>query len=64
MCKHVGEFESMFLSDLDGGHLSVKESYDGLEGDLVNFSLRVILTIDIQWYFESWSSDIGVSFWY
>lgn len=64
MCKHVGEFESMFLSDLDGGHLSAKESYDGLEGDLVNFSLRVILTIDIQWYFESWSSDVGVSFWY
>ncbi|XXG66038.1 hypothetical protein AAC387_Pa05g3593 [Persea americana] len=33
-CKHVGEFESKFLSDLDGGHLSAKESYDGLEGEL------------------------------
>ncbi|KAL5808169.1 hypothetical protein ACOSQ3_028860 [Xanthoceras sorbifolium] len=32
--KHVGEFESMFLSDLDGGQLSNKNSYCGLEGEL------------------------------
>lgn len=32
--KHVGEFESRFLSDLEGGKLSVKESYCGLEGEL------------------------------
>lgn len=45
MCKHVGEFESMFLSDLDGGQLSAKVSYDGLEGDLLNFSLRFTLSV-------------------
>ncbi|TXG57764.1 hypothetical protein EZV62_015593 [Acer yangbiense] len=32
--KHVGEFESMFLSDLDSGQLSIKNSYCGLEGEL------------------------------
>ncbi|XP_048434271.1 LOW QUALITY PROTEIN: Fanconi anemia group D2 protein homolog [Pyrus x bretschneideri] len=32
--KHVGEFESLFLSDLDGGNLAVKDSYCGLEGEL------------------------------
>lgn len=31
--KHVGDFESMFLSDLDGGKLTVKDLYCGLEGD-------------------------------
>lgn len=45
MCRHVGEFESMFLSDLDGGQLSAKVSYDGLEGDLLNFSLRFTLSV-------------------
>ncbi|KAL4577980.1 hypothetical protein LXL04_014095 [Taraxacum kok-saghyz] len=30
----VGEFESMFLSDLEDGKLSVSESYCGLEGEL------------------------------
>ncbi|KAF8413568.1 hypothetical protein HHK36_001559 [Tetracentron sinense] len=34
MGKHVGEFESMFLSDLDGGQLPVKDLYCGLEGEL------------------------------
>ncbi|XP_048327057.2 uncharacterized protein LOC107405260 isoform X1 [Ziziphus jujuba] len=32
--KHVGEFESIFLSDLDGGKLPVKDLYCGLEGEL------------------------------
>ncbi|KAM5580264.1 hypothetical protein ABKV19_009822 [Rosa sericea] len=32
--KHVGEFESIFLSDLDGGKLAANESYCGLEGEL------------------------------
>ncbi|XP_060218210.1 uncharacterized protein LOC132645313 isoform X1 [Lycium barbarum] len=32
--KHVGDFESKFLCDLDGGELMVKELYCGLEGDL------------------------------
>ena len=32
--KHVGEFESMFLSDLDSGQLSIKNSYCGLEGEI------------------------------
>ncbi|XP_062107055.1 uncharacterized protein LOC133818291 [Humulus lupulus] len=32
--KHVGEFESMYLSDLDGGQLPNKETYCGLEGEL------------------------------
>ncbi|VVA26373.1 PREDICTED: Fanconi [Prunus dulcis] len=32
--KHVGEFEPLFLSDLDGGNLAVKDSYCGLEGEL------------------------------
>ncbi|XP_043702238.1 Fanconi anemia group D2 protein homolog isoform X2 [Telopea speciosissima] len=32
--KHVGAFESMFLSDLEGGQLPVKDSYCGLEGEL------------------------------
>ncbi|XP_071936752.1 uncharacterized protein [Coffea arabica] len=32
--KHVGEFESKFLSDLDGGELPSKGSYCGLEGEL------------------------------
>ncbi|KAL5581637.1 hypothetical protein UlMin_014079 [Ulmus minor] len=32
--NHVGEFESMFLADLDGGQLPVKESNCGLEGEL------------------------------
>lgn len=30
--KHVGEFESVFLSDLEGGKMPSKESYCGLEG--------------------------------
>ncbi|KAM3378397.1 Fanconi anemia group D2 protein [Capsicum galapagoense] len=32
--KHVGDFETKFLCDLDGGVLMVKELYCGLEGDL------------------------------
>ncbi|KAJ4980681.1 hypothetical protein NE237_031518 [Protea cynaroides] len=32
--KHVGAFESMFLSDLEGGQLPVEDSYCGLEGEL------------------------------
>ncbi|KAA8544885.1 hypothetical protein F0562_019717 [Nyssa sinensis] len=32
--KHVGEFESMFLSDLECGQLLAKDSYWGLEGEL------------------------------
>ncbi|XP_017979142.1 PREDICTED: Fanconi anemia group D2 protein isoform X5 [Theobroma cacao] len=32
--KHVGEFESIFLSDLDGGQLPSRNSYCGLEGEL------------------------------
>ncbi|KAM3696898.1 hypothetical protein ACB094_06G074000 [Castanea mollissima] len=32
--KHVGEFESVFLSDLEGGKLPFKEPYFGLEGEL------------------------------
>ncbi|KAG2717749.1 hypothetical protein I3760_03G190400 [Carya illinoinensis] len=32
--KHVGEFESVFLSDLEGGKMPSKESYCGLEGEL------------------------------
>ncbi|KAJ0027301.1 hypothetical protein Pint_36585 [Pistacia integerrima] len=34
IAKHVGEFESMFLSDLEGGQLPIKDSYCGLEGEL------------------------------
>ncbi|XP_022759064.1 Fanconi anemia group D2 protein homolog isoform X2 [Durio zibethinus] len=32
--NHVGEFESIFLSDLDGGQLPSQTSYCGLEGEL------------------------------
>ncbi|KAJ7964604.1 Fanconi anemia group D2 protein-like [Quillaja saponaria] len=32
--KHVGEFESIFLSDLEAGHLHSNDSYCGLEGEL------------------------------
>ncbi|GMI98522.1 Fanconi Anemia D2 [Hibiscus trionum] len=32
--KHLGEFESIFLSDLDGGQLPSSISYCGLEGEL------------------------------
>ncbi|GAV74416.1 hypothetical protein CFOL_v3_17896 [Cephalotus follicularis] len=32
--KHVGEFESIFLSDLESGQLPIKDSYCGLEGEL------------------------------
>ncbi|XP_010532525.1 PREDICTED: Fanconi anemia group D2 protein homolog isoform X2 [Tarenaya hassleriana] len=32
--KHLGEFESLFLSDLDNGKLRGNESYSGLEGDV------------------------------
>ncbi|KAM7511790.1 hypothetical protein LguiB_010665 [Lonicera macranthoides] len=32
--NHVGEFESKFLSDLEGGVLPAKGSYCGLEGEL------------------------------
>ncbi|XVF81614.1 hypothetical protein PTKIN_Ptkin15bG0169300 [Pterospermum kingtungense] len=32
--KHVGEFESIFLSDLDGGQLPCRTTYCGLEGEL------------------------------
>ncbi|XP_030928982.1 Fanconi anemia group D2 protein-like isoform X3 [Quercus lobata] len=32
--KHVGEFESVFLSDLEGGKLPFKEPYFGIEGEL------------------------------
>ena len=34
--KHVGEFESVFLSDLEGGNLPFKEPYFGLEGEFCN----------------------------
>ncbi|TYI20143.1 hypothetical protein ES332_A07G215700v1 [Gossypium tomentosum] len=32
--KHLGEFESIFLSDLDGGQLPSRIPYCGLEGEL------------------------------
>ncbi|CAH8305407.1 unnamed protein product [Eruca vesicaria subsp. sativa] len=32
--KHLGEFESLFLADLDNGEMADKRSYSGLEGDL------------------------------
>ncbi|KAH9737286.1 Fanconi anemia group D2 protein [Citrus sinensis] len=32
--KHVGEFESIYLSDLEGGQLSNKDSFCGIEGEL------------------------------
>ncbi|CAA7045362.1 unnamed protein product [Microthlaspi erraticum] len=32
--KHLGEFESLFLADLDSGNMVDKGSYSGLEGDL------------------------------
>ncbi|CAN4108571.1 unnamed protein product [Withania somnifera] len=32
--KHVRDFESKFLCDLDGGELTVKDLYCGLKGDL------------------------------
>ncbi|WZZ79045.1 hypothetical protein YC2023_099617 [Brassica napus] len=32
--KHLGEFESLFLADLDNGEMANKSSYSGLEGDL------------------------------
>ncbi|KAJ4823344.1 hypothetical protein Tsubulata_040599 [Turnera subulata] len=32
--KHVGEFESRFLSDLEGGQLTTKDLFCGLEGEL------------------------------
>ncbi|XVE78448.1 hypothetical protein DITRI_Ditri13aG0146000 [Diplodiscus trichospermus] len=32
--KHVGEFESIFLSDLDGGQLPSSTTFCGLEGEL------------------------------
>ncbi|ESQ56066.1 hypothetical protein EUTSA_v10024215mg [Eutrema salsugineum] len=32
--KHLGEFESLFLSDLDNGKMADEGSYSGLEGDL------------------------------
>ncbi|XP_021624026.1 Fanconi anemia group D2 protein homolog isoform X3 [Manihot esculenta] len=34
IAKHIGEFESMFLSDLDGGQLHSADAYGGLEGEL------------------------------
>lgn len=33
--KHVGEFESIFLADLTGGELPVKDLYCGLEGNIL-----------------------------
>lgn len=32
--KHVGEFESIYLSDLEGGQPSNKDSFCGIEGEL------------------------------
>ncbi|XP_031402622.1 Fanconi anemia group D2 protein homolog isoform X2 [Punica granatum] len=32
--KHIGEFESIFLFDLEGGQLPSKDSHGGLEGEL------------------------------
>ncbi|XP_020874500.1 Fanconi anemia group D2 protein homolog [Arabidopsis lyrata subsp. lyrata] len=32
--KHLGEFESLFLADLENGKMADKGSYSGLEGDL------------------------------
>ena len=37
--KHAGEFESKFLSDLQGGQLPGTDSYCGLEGELASQSL-------------------------
>eukprot|EP00257_Ricinus_communis_P018264 XP_015576929.1 Fanconi anemia group D2 protein homolog isoform X1 [Ricinus communis] len=34
IAKHAGEFESMYLSDLDRGQLHGADSYGGLEGEL------------------------------
>ncbi|XP_020518624.1 Fanconi anemia group D2 protein homolog isoform X1 [Amborella trichopoda] len=35
LCKHVGEFESIFLLDLEGGQLSIKtDKCSGLDGEL------------------------------
>lgn len=33
--KHVGGFESIFLADLTGGELPVKDLYCGLEGNIL-----------------------------
>lgn len=32
--KYVGEFESLFLSDLESGQLPNKDSYCGVEGEI------------------------------
>ncbi|RWW10092.1 hypothetical protein GW17_00026378 [Ensete ventricosum] len=32
ICKHVGEFELLFLSDLEGGQFPVKYMSNGIEG--------------------------------
>lgn len=39
--KHVGEFESMFLADLEGGNLPCIDSYGGLEGDFLCYTLKL-----------------------
>ena len=43
--KHVGEFESIFLSDLDGGQLPSRTSYCGLEGSYLCFPEVVCKTM-------------------
>nr|XP_018680592.1 PREDICTED: Fanconi anemia group D2 protein homolog isoform X2 [Musa acuminata subsp. malaccensis] len=34
ICRHVGEFELLFLSDLEGGQFPVKYMSNGIEGEL------------------------------
>lgn len=43
--SHVGEFESTFLCDLEGGQLSTKDYYCGLEGKT---NYPVVLLFDIS----------------
>lgn len=45
IAKHIGEFESMFLSDLDGGQLHSADAYGGLEGQISDMLCIYILFI-------------------
>ncbi|CAN8324527.1 unnamed protein product [Cochlearia groenlandica] len=47
--EHLGEFESLFLADLDNGKMTEKDSYSGLEGLLLILTMVLLRLIQSLW---------------
>lgn len=57
--KHLGEFESLFLADLDNGEMANKSSYSGLEGVI---HILTMVLLKINWISSKHCMDWGSFF--